>query len=230
VSPIDLRCGDWRDVLADVECDALICDPPYGERTHAGHSSVKVGGVAVNQDIPYMSWSPDDVRSFVAHWAPRTRGWFVAMTSHCLWSSWEAALQESGRYVFHPLPAVVRGMSVRLVGDGPASWAVWMVVARPRSREMASWGSLPGAYVTSNAGRCFVGGKTMQLMTAVVSDYSRPGDLVCDPTAGYGTTLRAAVSLGRRAVGAEIDPTTHAAAMERLHGGFQGDLFAGGVA
>jgi len=224
---IDLRCGDWRDVLADVdEVDCLITDPPYGARMHTGHSRVKVSGLAVNQEIPYASWSADDVRVFVAAWAPRTRGWFVAMTSHDLWPAYEGALLEHGRYVFHPLPAVVRGMSVRLVGDGPASWAVWVVVARPRSKDYATWGSLPGAYVTSNAGRCFVGGKTMQLMSAIVRDYSRPGDLVCDPCAGYGTTLAAAVGLGRRAIGAELDPATHARAIERFRRGTQLDLLA----
>ena len=31
----DLRCGDWREVLADVgEVDAIVCDCPYSARTH----------------------------------------------------------------------------------------------------------------------------------------------------------------------------------------------------
>jgi DNA modification methylase len=37
--------------------------------------------------------------------------------------------------------------------------------------------------------------------------YSRPGDLVIDPFAGSGTTMRVAMALGRRAMGWEIDPT-----------------------
>ena len=36
--------------------------------------------------------------------------------------------------------------------------------------------------------------------------WTKPGDLVIDPMAGSGTTLRAAVDLGRRAVGIEIQP------------------------
>ena len=36
--------------------------------------------------------------------------------------------------------------------------------------------------------------------------WTKPGDLVIDPMAGSGTTLRAAVDLGRRAVGIEIHP------------------------
>lgn len=29
----ELRLGDYREVLADVTCDALITDPPYSART-----------------------------------------------------------------------------------------------------------------------------------------------------------------------------------------------------
>jgi site-specific DNA-methyltransferase (adenine-specific) len=53
-------------------------------------------------------------------------------------------------------------------------------------------------------------------MRAIVSDYSRPGDLVCDPTAGYGSTLAAALQKGRRAIGAEVDPEVYAEARKRL--------------
>lgn len=36
----DLRCGDYREVLADeTEVDLVCCDPPYSERTHQGHDS-----------------------------------------------------------------------------------------------------------------------------------------------------------------------------------------------
>lgn len=41
---------------------------------------------------------------------------------------------------------------------------------------------------------------------AFVEEYTRPGDLVLDPFAGYGTTLAVAESMGRRSVGIEILP------------------------
>jgi modification methylase len=44
------------------------------------------------------------------------------------------------------------------------------------------------------------------LVRRLITFYSDPGDLVVDPFAGGGTTLRAARRLGRRAVGYEIDP------------------------
>jgi site-specific DNA-methyltransferase (adenine-specific) len=216
---IDLRCGDWRDVLADVEeCDALIVDPPYGARTHAGHDAGVNGHIGAGKDsatrrqLNYAAWTPADVREFVEHWSPRTRGWFCAMTSHDLIPVYYNALEAAGRYVFAPVPCVIRAMTVRLGGDGPSSWAVYMVVARPKTREFATWGTLPGAYVV-NRDPGHIGGKPRALMELIVRDYSRPGDLVVDPCAGMGTTLRAAELLGRRAIGAEVDPATHAKAI-----------------
>lgn len=50
------------------------------------------------------------------------------------------------------------------------------------------------------------------LIRRFVALYSAPGDLVVDPFAGHGTTLRAAVELGRRAVGYELNQRYAAAA------------------
>lgn len=224
---MSLYRGDWRDVLADVECDALIVDPPYGKRTHAGHD----GGVthtgadtARRQALSYGFWAPRDVRAFVDAWSARVRGWFCAMSCSDLAPVWRLAFQAAGRATFAPIPCVIRAMSVRLSGDGPSSWTVYLNVARPRSKEAARWGTLPGAYVVSRDPG-YIGGKPLELMHAIVRDYSRPGDLVCDPCAGSGTTLLAAEELGRRAIGAEVDAKAYAFAMKRLSGPRQFDLF-----
>ena len=44
---------------------------------------------------------------------------------------------------------------------------------------------------------------SIKLAQAVISAWSRPGDLVCDPYLGSGTTALAAIGLGRRFIGAE---------------------------
>jgi site-specific DNA-methyltransferase (adenine-specific) len=61
-----------------------------------------------------------------------------------------------------------------------------------------------------------VGSKPLWLMRAIVRDYSRPGDVVCDPCAGGATTLIASVIEGRQAIGSELDPATHAKALNRI--------------
>lgn len=56
----------------------------------------------------------------------------------------------------------------------------------------------------------------VEQMLPFIADLSRPGDLVLDPFAGWGTTLVACALLGRRGRGLEIEPTRAAAANARL--------------
>lgn len=234
----ELRLGRWQDVLVDVECDALICDPPYSERTHSGHDSgtrndghhdPKYGHRKVTKGIGYVPWGETEVNEFVDSWGPRVRGWICIQTDHTLAPIFASALaipENGGRYVFPPIPIVEIGSRVRLLGDGPSSWTHWLVVARPANREFARWGTLRGAYVyTGHGDREHMGGKRLDTMADIIRDYSRPGDLVCDPCAGAGTTLVAARAEGRRAIGCEMDPETFAKAKARLERPWTPSLF-----
>jgi hypothetical protein len=237
----ELRLGRWQDVLADVMPDALITDPPYSARTHEGHNDAVESTTGAPHEvrpwprsdgrvelpvkprraIGFDTGKSADVRTFCRSWGPRTSGWLCAMTSHDLARHYDDALTKSGRYVFSPLPLYSPGSRVRLTGDGPSSWTCWMIVARPRTRAAQQWGTLPGGYVYPPEPMPVVGGKPVGLMRAIVRDYSRVGDLVCDPCAGGATTLLAAVMEGRRAIGAEMDPATFELAVERLRRGVQ---------
>lgn len=233
----ELRFGDWREVLSDVRrADALIFDAPYSEKTHSGHNSVaRSGGAGVGggrkntRPITYSAWSERDVEAFVGSWAPRIDGWIVSITDHVLAPAWASALEASGRCVFSPLSFVELGSRVRIVGDGPAQWSCWVIVARPRTFAFRTWGALPGAYVASSERKPVIGGKPLGLMRAIVRDYSRPGDLIIDPCAGGGTTLLAAALEGRRAIGAERDPAHYAIAEARLASGYTPPLFVEGA-
>lgn len=233
---VRLYQADWRallDVARDAGgVDALIVDAPYSERTHAGHD----GGAAQangadclwprangmveakrqRRDLDYGAWTADDVAAFVDAWHPLVRGWIVSLTDDGLFPHWRAAMDRVGRQTFQDVPCVVRGMSVRLVGDGPSSWAVHAAVGRPRTKAMAQWGTLDGAYEGPYERQSVVGGKPAWLMRALVRDYTRPGDLVCDPCVGAGTLGVACIAEGRRALLGDRDPAHVALAAERL--------------
>lgn len=230
---IDIRCGDWREVLADVEaCDAVIFDAPYSERTHAAYRKMDEIG---RNAIAYSSLSPADIEEFCAAWSPaRCRGWMVSITDHVLCPSWEASMQRHGRYAFAPLACVEEGSRVRISGDGPSQWSVFAMVARPTTREMQRWGALRGAYVTpqkftrrgQGEDSGVMGAKPLHLMQLLIRDYTKPSDLVVDPFCGGGTTALACAIEGRRCITSEIDPKTYEKAVARLSKGFTKDMFA----
>lgn len=232
----ECRLGDWRTALADVRCDAVITDPPYGARTHEGAlqssgdaamdlSTERGGDGSARTAIDYACWTPEDVNAFVASWAPRTTCWISAMTSHDLIPAWEEAFEEAGMYAFAPIAAVIDGAGVRVLADGPANWTIHIVHARHRAKNLSGdgsskiWRSLPGGYhgprgVHQAGGR----GKPSWLLDALVANYSNPGQVVADPFAGWGTTLVSARNAGRVAIGSERDPEAHAACLAYLSG------------
>lgn len=226
---MDLRLGRWEEVLAGETCDSVIVDPPYGARTHAGHDHAVRDGrqydAAKRRALVYEHWTPQNVHSFVTHWSDQTRGWLAILSCSDLVPVYKQAFERCGRVSFAPVPCIIRGMTVRLAGDGPSNWAIYLNVARPRNREYSRWGTLPGSYIVTR-GADFIGGKPLSLMSAIVRDYTRPGELVCDPCAGLATTAIAAVSLERRFIGSEVDPATHAVAQRRIAAGIQQDMFA----
>ena len=218
---LDFRLGDWRTALDGVMCHCLIVDPPYSKRTHDATTTRADASDATGLTPGYSGWSDQDVHDFVASWSGRVDGWMVALTDSELLPAWRDAYRAAGRYAFAPVPCVWRGMSVRVSGDGPSSWAVYAMVARPMERKHATGGTLPGAYVDvyeggasgeASGGR----GKPEWLMNALVRDYSKPGNIVCDPMAGWGSTLVAARRAGRRIVGGEIDRSAYGETLARL--------------
>jgi hypothetical protein len=79
---IDLRFGDFREVLRDVECGAIITDPPFSERTHKGHDRVREmrGDEYRRKGLSFASWSPKRAREFASWCVERSNGWIVILT------------------------------------------------------------------------------------------------------------------------------------------------------
>lgn len=241
---IDLRLGDWRTALADVDgCDAAIMDPPFSARTHQGQRfdvtkderyTHQPGAQALSsRGLGYGEIDESGAHEIVAAMSPLARGWIGFFTSHDLVTAFSEAATRSGRYVFAPLSCVQVNRSVRLAGDGPASWTDHLVVAR--TAKIAKWGALPGAYVGNAFGpgensldrskRVVAGQKPLWLMRAIIRDYTRVGDLVVDPFCGGGTTALACAIEGRRCITSEIDPDTYEKARKRLEKGHTRDMF-----
>lgn len=215
----ELWLGDCLEVLPTIgPVQAVITDPPYSERTHAGHdggSSPAVDG-ASRQSLGYGAMTADCIYSLASAYARLCSGWVVWMTDHTLAPEIAKALAAHDRYVFAPLPYFHPGRSVRLSGDGPSSWTDWIVCAR--TAKQIRWGTLPGGYVAGPGwnDKARMGGKPTLLMDALVADYSRVGDTVLDTHMGAGTTGVSCVKAGRKFIGCEIEREAFDIACERI--------------
>ena len=58
--------------------------------------------------------------------------------------------------------------------------------------------------------------KPLRLMEQIVATHSQPGDTVLDPFMGSGTTGVAAIKLGRKFIGVELDPAHFETACKRI--------------
>lgn len=216
---ISIYCGDFRDVLPGLpKADHVITDPPYSDRTHSGQdASGGNDGTNRAKAIGYACLTPDEATFIARKMCDVVRGWIVMLSDSDLCAVYRDAFERCGRTGFQPIPCVIRGMTVRLCGDGPSSWAIYANVSRPKA--LYKWGTLPGAYVGNREKLKRIGGKPEWLMNALVRDYSRPGDTILDPFMGSGTTLLAAKNLGRSAIGIEIDEECCEIAARRLSQG-----------
>lgn len=239
----EIHLGEWQEALAGVEGDLLFADLPFSKRVHDGHNKVKnlrrkkTRKAYGMSKIGYEPMTHKKVMEFVRSWHPRIRGWIVCFCSHDLWPSFEEAFNEVGRYAFPPVPCIISGMTCRMSGDGPSSETVFMfrgtpammieveetprylMVARPRTKEMAHWGTLPGKYDVPRGKDAEGGrGKPHALIKQILRDYSRPDNVVVDATMGFGGVGVAALEMGRRFVGADIDPLVFQRAAQALDG------------
>lgn len=228
----ELRLADCFDddhgIATVAGIDHVAADPPYGKRTHSGQRHARATGysraegrrlLSETGDLGYKHWTPQDVGRFVERCESVCDGWVLSMTSHDLIGAYEDAFEAVKRYSFAPVVIVIPGMNVRLSGDGPSNWAVYLMVSR-RRRGRKGWSTKRGAYTgfaeDPRVAKGVKGAKPLSLMEAILRDYTKRGELVADPCAGSGTTGVAAVRLGRRFIGWEKNEDRFAIALERL--------------
>ena len=224
--------------LPDKSVDHLICDPPYSEDLYARTRTNKGSGLRPNgqptcrsdrnrdEQISAMRLASlsigaiDDILDAVAAQINRiTRRWAIVFCDFEIAGRWQKALDRyvrTGAWVkTDPMPQVT--------GDRPAAGFEPCVIAHPQPGRMrwngggrpAVWtfGTTKGGERADNEHPC---PKPLTLMESLVRDFTDPGELICDPFAGSGTTGVACKRLGRRFIGWEREPKYHAIAEKRI--------------
>ena len=196
----ELRAGDFREVLADLadaSVDAIVTDPPYDR-----------AGVPLFEDLAAFAarvLKPGRLAAvYAGHLALDTEMELLARGG--LAYAWHGANVLEGRHTKVRLRLVFGAhRSVLLYSAGPYKPRGWIYdlakaegVGGPAERPLHPWQQALGP------------------VRHWVRQVSKPGELVCDPFLGSGTTALACVLEGRRFVGADLDPACVETARLRL--------------
>lgn len=201
---VTLWLGDCREVvagMADASVDAVITDPPYTERTHSKARTPERQGV-----VAFASITDDDLTAILTSLGRVSRGWVVATLDYRHAAAYDVTpppglkVQRLGVWVkTNPTP--------QLTGDRPAQgWESIAYMHRAEIRSKWNGGGSHGNFVSPiPPPEGHPTAKPLGMVSNWVRRFTNPGDLILDPFAGSGTTLRAAKDEGRRAIGVEID-------------------------
>jgi len=188
VSDLEIRAGDFREVLADVEPGSValvLTDPPYPERylplwdalgAWAAEALVPGGSLVAYCGQAILLPALDALSAHLRYW-------------------WTLAL-------IHGQTAMLTGKNVS-VGWKPI---VWFVRERRRTETMLAdtmRGGTPRKTVPTGDGDANWA-QAVDPLLPIIAALTAPGDLIVDPFAGSGTVGLAAHRYGRRFIGAEL--------------------------
>ena len=207
-----LYLGDCLEVMADLDhVDAVVTDPPYDARTHAGaHTEITFDPVDVGLVLPPM--------------LRLSRGWVLAF----------CALEMCGEYKNIAKDKWIRAGFWRRTngvpqfsGDRPSQPGEGIAIMH--CGEKKAWnGHGKHAYWESPtvANGPHPTTKPQALMEMLIMDFTQSAETILDPFMGSGTPGVACANLGREFIGIEIEPKYFDIACKRIDlAQAQGKLF-----
>ena len=205
---VTLYHGDCREVTAWLEADVLVTDPPYGiawsKRHNEAAQSKAHAGIANDQDVTLRDWA-------LAAWGSRPAIAF---------GSFRAPFPPGVKQTLVWRKPVDAGVVGSTTGYRTDTELIFLLGDHPRRNSERS-----SVFITNGGVAAYRTGHPHSKPTGLLERLIEwvPG-VVADPFAGSGSTLVAAKSLGRKAVGVEFDEAYCEIAAKRLA---QDTLFGG---
>lgn len=188
---VDIRHGDFREVLADLEnVDAIITDPPYPQEFLPLLADMAAWADKV--------LSPDGVMAVLIGQTHLPEVYRL-LDGHRPYRWTACYLTEGNGYVSYPRKVQSNWKPLIVYGGGP------------RLADVIRSGGAD-AYAKSN----HKWGQDYDAFHTIVERLTTRGQTVVDPFMGSGTTLLAAHSLGRHTIGCDVDEASVQRSKERL--------------
>jgi site-specific DNA-methyltransferase (adenine-specific) len=200
-------CLEWMAILPNRSVDHVITDPPYSEHTHRNGRRGDKTDVSRTRDLGFSSLSDDLRRQCAEEFSRVARRWVLVFCDDRLVGPWIDDLENAGLEFVRLGLWIKQGAAPQFTGDRPSQGHEAILVAHKPGRKRWNGGGSTAIWTVPIVGgtRYHTTQKPLALMTAMLRDFTEPGDLVLDPFAGSGTTLVAAKCLGRSAMGIELD-------------------------
>ena len=205
---VTLYHGDCREVLAgmaDTSADCVITDPPYSDRTHGQAKTNRGRGHGVKA-VDFAAFTEAALSEVLTECGRVTRRWAIATVdyAHAFRLDQEPppglrCLRVGVWVKPNPMPQI----SADRPGQG---WEAIAFLHRADVKPAWHGGGRAGVWtypVAQNQGHPTA--KPLPMVQDWVRLFTDPNDVILDPFAGSGTTLRAAKDEGRRAIGVELD-------------------------
>jgi len=208
---VEVYCGDMLSILPTLgPVDHIISDPPYEDELHSAIGRIRrTDGREMIADLGFAGVNAS--RSAIAAACVKaSSGWLILFTLAEGVRAWRDDIQAAGGKWDTCLAWVKPDASPRFNGQGAARGFENAVTAWC-GKGYRSWnsGGKRGVYthlVNYQRQGEHPTEKPVPLMEELVLDFTKPGQLICDPFAGSGTTGVAAVKCGRRFVGIKPRP------------------------
>jgi site-specific DNA-methyltransferase (adenine-specific) len=186
---INADCRDVLPLIPDKSIDLVLTDPPYGIGEAHGRNKSR-GKIAVSKDYGIAVWDDKPIDQVVIN--------------QIIFKAENSIIFGGNYYCLPPSPCWLVWDKDNGTNDFADCELAWTNFTSAVRKYLWRWNGMLQQAGCPKEIRYHPTQKPVGLFKAILSDYSKPSDMIFDPFLGSGTTAVAAKILGRKCIGIEI--------------------------